>query len=529
MTRRLANVLAVLRMFGILALAALSSAANGQMPPFRKTVVHGVVVDPAANRVYWSNVTEPTSVEIVDRATQTRRGVAVSGPGFADIDSTGRLYVPSYSDGWKLIVVNTNDATFAAVIALDMGYASRALVDAQARKVYVLGEQRIAVIDADSHAIAHIDLDVPAYEGVVDTRNHRLYALSGDMRTLFAIDGIRLATTAIPLSKSPSQTTFSGITFNALANVIVVLTEGGKSLAIVDATNYDVSTIPLPGVANRALAFDGTTGRAYIPNPPSNAFTIVDTSTRQTVSMALPAQPNRIAINESTGQIYLGLLPSGVLVMDRATLGYFTMPVGTNPGAVVLDVARNVAYIDDGRSVLVIDGSLATEANAAAYGMAVEFHRGDLDHYVLTASAPEQSRLDTSAVWVRTGATLGTLVSSDGTTPMCRFYLPPKYGDSHLMMASVSECTATAVRFPDYVYESPDVFRVGLPNPATGSCAAGLSPVYRLWNRRTDSNHRYATDVTTRDAMVAAGWVVEGYGPEGSGICVPRPATYTLP
>ena len=101
MTRRLANILAVLRMFGILALAALSSAANGQMPPFRKTVVHGVVVDPAANRVYWSNVTEPTSVEIVDRATQTRRGVAVSGPGFADIDSTGRLYVPSYSDGWK--------------------------------------------------------------------------------------------------------------------------------------------------------------------------------------------------------------------------------------------------------------------------------------------------------------------------------------------------------------------------------------------------------------------------------------------
>jgi len=96
-------------------------------------------------------------------------------------------------------------------------------------------------------------------------------------------------------------------------------------------------------------------------------------------------------------------------------------------------------------------------------------------------------------------------------------------------MASVSECTATAVRFPDHVYESPDVFRVGLPNPATGSCAAGLSPVYRLWNRRTDSNHRYATDVTTRDAMVAAGWVVEGYGPEGSGICVPRPATYTLP
>ena len=30
-------------------------------------------------------------------------------------------------------------------------------------------------------------------------------------------------------------------------------------------------------------------------------------------------------------------------------------------------------------------------------------------------------------------------------------------------------------------------------------------PVYRVWNRRADSNHRYTTDRAIRDQMVARG------------------------
>jgi hypothetical protein len=112
---------------------------------------------------------------------------------------------------------------------------------------------------------------------------------------------------------------------------------------------------------------------------------------------------------------------------------------------------------------------------------------------------------------------------------MCRFYIPPGHGDSHLMMADAAECAATAAKFPTFIYESPDVFRIALPERLAGSCAPGLSPVYRLWNQRRDSNHRYAVDVATRNAMVAAGWLAEGFGPDTVAICVPRPATYTLP
>ena len=37
-------------------------------------------------------------------------------------------------------------------------------------------------------------------------------------------------------------------------------------------------------------------------------------------------------------------------------------------------------------------------------------------------------------------------------------------------------------------------FVIALPDLATGECPAGLVKVYRLWNNRADSNHRYTTD-----------------------------------
>jgi hypothetical protein len=48
-------------------------------------------------------------------------------------------------------------------------------------------------------------------------------------------------------------------------------------------------------------------------------------------------------------------------------------------------------------------------------------------------------------------------------------------------------------------------------------------PVYRLWNQRADSNHRYTTDATVRAQMIARGYVSEGYGPLGVAMCAPSP------
>ena len=61
------------------------------------------------------------------------------------------------------------------------------------------------------------------------------------------------------------------------------------------------------------------------------------------------------------------------------------------------------------------------------------------------------------------------------------------------------------------------------PNPLSGNCAdPATQPVYRIWNRRPDTNHRYTTSPAVRDAMVAAGGVAEGYGPGAVAMCAPR-------
>ena len=55
----------------------------------------------------------------------------------------------------------------------------------------------------------------------------------------------------------------------------------------------------------------------------------------------------------------------------------------------------------------------------------------------------------------------------------------------------------------------------------TGACPAGTIPVYRLWNQRADSNHRYTADLAIKAQMLAKGYVAEGYGPDSVIMCAP--------
>jgi probable HAF family extracellular repeat protein len=114
-----------------------------------------------------------------------------------------------------------------------------------------------------------------------------------------------------------------------------------------------------------------------------------------------------------------------------------------------------------------------------------------------------------------------------GAQPVCRFYIPPQHGDSHFFAASPDECAtvlgnaATDPNYSGYVKETAAAFHAPLPD-ASGACATGTSPVYQLWNHRADSNHRYTTDRAVREQMIAAGYVPEGYGPHGVGMCAPN-------
>jgi len=155
----------------------------------------------------------------------------------------------------------------------------------------------------------------------------------------------------------------------------------------------------------------------------------------------------------------------------------------------------------------------------------IEYYNVGLDHYFMTASQYEAGILDNGIIagWSRTGASFRAHAMPAATaSAVCRFYIPPAQGDSHFYSAFPFECTAAHVSFPTFVEESPAAFYIAQPS-ASGACQSGTVPVYRVWNQRADSNHRYTTSVAVRDEMVLRGYVAEGYGPDSVAMCAVAP------
>ena len=127
----------------------------------------------------------------------------------------------------------------------------------------------------------------------------------------------------------------------------------------------------------------------------------------------------------------------------------------------------------------------------------IEYYYPALDHYFISALPADVQALDNGKFpgWQRTGRTFKAFPdAATGASPVCRFYLPPPFGDSHFYSVSALECAQVKQKYPGFVYESANVMYLGLPDVASGACAPGMIPVYRVWDKRIDTNHRYTTD-----------------------------------
>ncbi len=231
----------------------------------------------------------------------------------------------------------------------------------------------------------------------------------------------------------------------------------------------------------------------------------------------------------------LGLVAPDYLMVDR----FIATDGGTLSYAGVDAFAYTPLPIDgvsaQGRSGVV--ANVATNfagqsASAPALPLTiVEFYNGDLDHYFVSGLAPDIDALDSGRIagWTRTGLGFKAFPSQaaggPGVSAACRYYIPPQHGNSHFISASSAECAAVAARIPvdpnfsGYLLETPAEFYIALADTTSGACPANTVPVYRLWNARVDSNHRYTTDPAIKARFVAAGYIAEGYGPDAVNMC----------
>jgi serine protease len=150
----------------------------------------------------------------------------------------------------------------------------------------------------------------------------------------------------------------------------------------------------------------------------------------------------------------------------------------------------------------------------------VEYFNAGFGHYFMTADADEIAGLDGGAfggAFVRTGRQfVGLSAPSSGTAPVCRFFtvtFAPK--SSHFYTADPVECEGVKLN-PDWQYEKI-AFHIRVP--VSGVCAAGTTPVYRMYNNGQTGapNHRFTTDASLYEQFTTT----QNWSAEGVAFCAP--------
>lgn len=161
----------------------------------------------------------------------------------------------------------------------------------------------------------------------------------------------------------------------------------------------------------------------------------------------------------------------------------------------------------------------------------VEYYHAQQNYYFMTSRASDKSLLDTTNGWARTGKAFPVLASRDAnSSPITRFYFDQiarsQSRGTHFYTLLPDEVAVVQALNPSNqpatgkpVNEGVDSYAY-LPT-ASGACASGQLPVYRLFRGNTlfpdDPNHRFTTELLEYNNFVAFGWSGEGIK-----FCVPQ-------
>jgi DNA-binding beta-propeller fold protein YncE len=390
--------------------------------------------------------------------------------------------VAASPDGTWIYVVNSADRTLSVIDAGSLGQStvampicgSRLAVSPDSRYVYVACGGDVAVYDAQTRTF-------------------------GTPRRVFATEGI------VDLVVHPDG---GGIWLLGNSGL------GTGKVAAIFATTLDTAfTVDLDQWP-RALAVNPDGRSLYVgiaTIAPSGQLLAIDTETRAVrATLPMPDGPRAIGVSQDGREAYVTTFIGPTAIVD--------LQLGSVTGQLQNDATFG--------EIVVGPGPLAT----ATLRTIVEFYNEKLDHYFVTGYLNEMNDLDSGVHkgWKRTGYTFDGFEAGRSRGhggPVCRFYGKPSAGlDSHFYSGHRAECDAVERRLGHaWQLEGFRVFDITLPNLLTGRCPYRTVPVYRLWNKRGDSNHRYTTSRDVWSEMQAQGFQPEGYGADGIALCAVAP------
>ncbi len=261
------------------------------------------------------------------------------------------------------------------------------------------------------------------------------------------------------------------------------------------------------------------------------------TSNPQTITLsntgAAPLQLSAISVSNTEFAVTGGTCtPTTTLAVSANCMIDLTFtPAAVGVRSATLTINHNATVSS---STVSLAGTGVTPTQPPATTPVIEYYYAALDYYFITSRGNDIALLDTLAAWQRTGKSFKVYVGAQpGSSAINRYYFDQvavkNSRGSHFytlvqaekdLLASLNPSNSQAPRLPynegvDSFAFAPVVEGVG------GSCAAGLTAVYRIFRGQSkfpdNPNHRFTTDSAIYNAFVALGW--DG---EGVKFCVPN-------
>lgn len=451
---------------------------------------------------------EPHSISTVDTASGSVVGAPIqiaTAPYGIWVEPSGRhVYVLSPFEqhafgAGTLSIVDLADRRVVDRISLYAGalYMTGA---PSGRVIYVAHSELnvISVVDIETRVVRMIPVMSPSALAS-DPAGDLLYVVSRDDIVVFRTADLLHVRTMTP-----------GFTPRALT-----VTRDGRQLVVLDhdfgITGALVLLSAVTGQSERRIGI----GAGYVHITLDGASRIAYVSGNGSDVKAVDLQTSRVS-SATTGR---GQGGGSALTLDERQL-WVMNPFDKTVTVVETGAFQVIRTIEGLPGASTYGRFMAPPMPPAGSATVVEFYNVDLDHYFMTGLQEEIDGLDRKRHlgWGRTGQ---FFFSVPGSYPVCRFYGLPSAGlNSHFYSASSEECSAVRERFSSaWLHETDAAFYIGLPNLDTGECPVGTVAVWRLWNRRIDSNHRYTTNASIRQAMLDQGYVAEGYGPGATAMC----------
>jgi YVTN family beta-propeller protein len=268
------------------------------------------------------------------------------------------------------------------------------------------------------------------------------------------------------------------------APVAYVPSDTPSNVSVIDlATNSDVATVPIPGIAHSGVAVNTTGTRAYITNIASGgqpgSVSVFDTATNTSVAVVpVGLAPYGVAVNPSGSRAFVANhLSSSVSVIDTVTNAVIaTIPITGQPWGVTVHPAGTFAYVANSLSfdISVIDtqtNSLVSSIPLATTTVDIVVNPSGTRAYATAFTTVKV--IDTSSNTVVASVPCPTWCSGIAVNPSgTRLYVVDRDSNSTLVIDAASNAVVAAVPVgttPRGVSVDPSGVRVYVTNSASNS------------------------------------------------------------